>query len=85
LIGDVTSITGSLIQGQNVSTISVSKLALGAGGAAVVALDGLLAIIPVGITEALLSGVQAGYRNNNMSDPTWEDVGHGLQTMNAWI
>jgi hypothetical protein len=44
-----------------------------------------LAIIPVGVAEALLSGVQAGYRNNNMSDPTWEDVCRGIQTMNTWI
>jgi hypothetical protein len=43
------------------------------------------ALIPVGIAEALLTGVQAGYKNNNMSDPTWEEVGQGIQTMNAWM
>jgi hypothetical protein len=74
-----------LIQGQNVSAISTTKLALGAGGAIALPVGGPLAIIPVGVVEALLSGVQSGFRNNNMSDPIWKDVGHGLQVVIAWM
>jgi hypothetical protein len=42
-------------------------------------------IINVGVAEAALTGVQAGYKNNNMSDPTWQDVCESLQTMNGWL